>query len=345
MPPVETRGNGSGPATPRRFAPSAPDDILQSAPLSLGGTLRHVLRRALLWASTNPTLAERLPKYSFVRRATRRFMPGEEIEDALGAASSLSEQGMASTLTLLGEHVASQEEADEVVEHYLGVLDEIAASGLDAEISVKPTQLGLEFGVQAAEERLGRLARATDSLVWIDMESSRFVDATLEIFRNAKQAGHKVGLCLQSYLRRSEADLQALLPLQPAIRVVKGAYRESEDVAFQRKAEVDRNFVRLTAALLRARANGEAGRPVVASHDPRMIAEAGRLAHELGLDKSRYEYGLLYGIARAEQKRLVRAGHPVRVLISYGSAWFPWYMRRLAERPANLWFVLKQIFG
>ncbi len=154
-----------------------------------------------------------------------------------------------------------------------------------------------------------------------------------------------VGLCIQSYLRRTAADLESLLPLDPAIRLVKGAYREPEAVAFPRKADVDRAFVQLTAKLLRARASGGQGRPVVASHDPRMVAEASRMAVDLGLDKTRFEYGLLFGIARAEQERLARSGYPVRVLISYGAAWFSWYMRRLAERPANLWFVAKQLVG
>jgi proline dehydrogenase len=171
------------------------------------------------------------------------------------------------------------------------------------------------------------------------------VDATLELFRGARARRQNVGLCLQAYLYRTEKDLEALLPLAPSIRIVKGAYREPADVAYPKKAEVDRAFVRITARLLRARAQGGVGRPVIATHDPRMIGEAGRLAHELGLGRAEYEYGMLFGIASAEQRRLARGGNRVRVLISYGPAWFPWYMRRLAERPANLWFVAKQIAG
>jgi proline dehydrogenase len=303
------------------------------------------MRKALLWASTNPWMAKRVPRFGFVRRATRRFMPGEELDEALGAAASLAKDGLSSTLTLLGENHESIGEADEVVEHYLEALRQVEACGLDAQISVKPTQLGLDFGADAAQERLGRLVAATDSLVWVDMEASKYVDDTLAIFRDVQAKHGNVGLCLQAYLHRTEKDLEALLPLDPALRLVKGAYNEPESVAIARKTEVDRNFVRLTARLLRARVGGGKSRPVIATHDPRMINEANRLAHELSLDKKKYEFGMLYGIAQAEQRRLARIGHQVRVLISYGPAWFPWYMRRLAERPANLWFVAKQLVG
>ena len=302
-----------------------------------------MLRKALLSASTNPWLAQRLPRLGFVRRATRRFMPGEELDDALAAAETLAKDGLTSTLTLLGENLGSLDEADDVAEHYLEVLRQVKERGLDAEISVKPTQLGLDFGADVVRVRLERLANATDSIVWIDMESSKYVDDTLAVFRAVRSVHNNVGLCLQSYLRRTERDLESLLPLEPALRIVKGAYHEPEGVAMARKADVDRSFVRLTSRLLRMRLAGGASRPVIATHDPKMIGEANRLAYELGLEKKAYEFGMLYGIARSEQRRLARAGHRVRVLISYGPAWFPWYMRRLAERPANLWFVAKQL--
>lgn len=302
-----------------------------------------MLRATLLWASTNPLLAQKLPRYRFVQRATRRFMPGEELGDALTAAERLAKVGVSATTTLLGENLNSLEEADGVVRHYQGALREIGARGLDAEISVKPTQLGLDFGVDEARKRLAQLADSTSSLVWMDMEGSEHVDATLDIFRSVKQEQGNVGLCLQSYLHRTADDLEALLPLDPAIRLVKGAYNEPADVAFPKKSDVDRSFVTLTQTLLRARLNGGQGRPVFGTHDPKMIGEANRIAYELGLDKDKYEFAMLFGIQRAEQERLARTGHEVRVLVSYGAAWFPWYMRRLAERPANLWFVAKQL--
>lgn len=304
-----------------------------------------MLRNALLWASKNPALAEKLPRYGFVKKATKRFMPGEERADALVQAEVLAGDGIKTTTTLLGENLESLDEADGVVRHYLDSLADIESRGLDTEISVKPTQLGLDYGVEEAEKRLIELAKTTTTLVWIDMEGSEYVDRTLEIFRSVKEHHANVGLCLQAYLRRTESDLESLMPLQPAIRIVKGAYNEPETVAFPSKPDVDRSFVKLMQVLLRARLHGEAGRPVSATHDPKMIGETNRIAFELGLDKDRYEFAMLFGIQRDEQVRLAKRGHHVRVLISYGSAWFPWYMRRLAERPANLWFVAKQIVG
>lgn len=304
-----------------------------------------MLRNALLWASTNPFLSERLPRYRFVRKATKRFMPGEERSNALAEAKVLAAEGIDSTITLLGENLTSLDEADVVLAHYRAALTEIEASGVDTEISVKPTQLGLDFGTREARDRLAQLAASTSSLVWVDMEGSEHVDATLEIFRSVKEEHGNVGVCLQSYLRRTKDDLKDLMDLDPAIRLVKGAYNEPPEVAFPKKTEADRNFVELTQALLRARKAGGSGRPVLGTHDPRMIGEASRIAYELDLEKDRFEYAMLFGIRRPEQARLARQGHRVRVLISYGEAWFPWYMRRLAERPANLWFVAKQLVG
>jgi proline dehydrogenase len=304
-----------------------------------------MLRNTLLWASTNPFLAEKLPRYGFVRKATKRFMPGEELDDALTEATALAKLRITTTTTLLGENLGSVEDANDVVRHYQGALREIDERGLDAEISVKPTQLGLDFGVDEARTRLAQLADSTSSLVWVDMEGSDYVDRTLDIFRSVKEGQGNVGLCLQTYLHRTADDLQSLLPLDPAIRLVKGAYNEPASIAFPSKSDVDRNFVKLTQTLMRARLDGGQGRPVIGTHDPKIIGEASRIAHELGLDKDKYEVAMLFGIRRAEQERLARTGHRVRVLVSYGAAWFPWYMRRLAERPANLWFVAKQLVG
>jgi len=306
-----------------------------------------MMRQALLWASTNPFMSQRLPTYGFVRKATRRFMPGETLEDALDACARFGDKNTATTVTLLGENVETSAAADAVVEHYLGVLEAVHERGLDTEVSTKLTSLGLDQGVGEARERLERLVAAagSGSTVWVDMESSEYVDRTLEVFRAVRERHENVGLCLQSYLRRTQKDLDELLPLEPAIRLVKGAYAEPPSVAFEKKGQVDQNFIRLTSTLLRARAAGRVGRPVFGTHDPRMVGEANRMAHELQLPKDRYEIAMLYGIQASEQERLVRTGHRVRVLISYGKHWFPWYMRRLAERPANVWFVVKQLVG
>lgn len=302
-----------------------------------------MIGKALLWASTNPLLAERLPQYAFVKRATRRFLAGETLDEALNEAARLAESSMASTATLLGEDLDSEEEADAVLEHYLGALESISERDLDVEISVKPTQLGLDFSVDRTQERVLRLIEASANPVWLDMEGSGRVDATLAIYTSVLAKHGDVGLCLQSYLHRTEADLETLLPLDPSIRLVKGAYNEPASVAYPKKGEVDQNFVRLTKMLLEARAGGGKGRPVIATHDPRMVGETTRLAYELSLKKGNYEFAMLYGIDRAQQGRLARGGHRMRVLLSYGPAWFPWYMRRLAERPANVLFVLKQL--
>jgi proline dehydrogenase len=304
-----------------------------------------MMRKALLWASANPFLARKLPTYGFVKRATRRFLPGETVDEAIAEGVNLQGSGIQSTLTLLGENVTRPEEADAVVEHYLEVLESVKGQGLDAEVSVKLTQLGMDHGVDGARRRLERLVRGCDpeSLVWVDMEGSAYVDGTLDVFRVVRTDHQNVGLCLQAYLLRTKSDLEGLMPLRPAIRLVKGAYNEPPNIAFPRKVDVDQNFVRLTNTLLRARSEQRVGRPVLGTHDPRMIAEGNRMAYELGLSKDAYEIAMLYGIQSAEQERLARTGHTVRVLLSYGEAWFPWYMRRLAERPANVGFVLKQI--
>ena len=302
-----------------------------------------MMGQALLWASTNPLLAERLPRYAFVRRATRRFLAGETLDEALDEAARLAASSITGTATLLGEDIKTEEEADAVLEHYLGALKSIGERGLDVEISVKPTQLGLDLSVDRTQERIARLLEASTPPVWIDMERSGHVDATLDIFKSVLAKHADVGVCLQSYLQRTRGDLEALLPLDPSIRLVKGAYDEPASAAYPKKADVNQNFVRLSGMLMRARAGGGKGRPVIGTHDPRMVGEATRLAYELNLEKHSYEFAMLYGVDRAQQVRLACAGHAMRVLLSYGSSWFPWYMRRLAERPANVFFVLKQL--
>jgi len=280
-----------------------------------------------------------------VKRATKRFIPGEDLQDALAEAAALKESGISTTVTLLGENINTPEEADGVLEHYTSVLETVKAQDLDTEVSIKLTQLGLDLDADAARDRLERLVRSVDpgSMVWVDIESSAYVDVTLDIFRSVREDHQNVGLCLQSYLHRTKADLEALLPLHPAIRLVKGAYQEPPDVAFPKKRDVDQNYIYLTGMLLKARKAGRAGRPVFGTHDPRMIGEANRIAYELGLPKDAYEFAMLYGIQSSEQIRLASSGYSVRVLVSYGKAWFPWYMRRLAERPANVLFVMKQM--
>ena len=302
-----------------------------------------MLRSSLLWASTNPFLARRMPSYGFVRRAVRRFMPGETPEDALREAARMGAGGVPTVVTWLGENVHSVEEARDVADGYRALAAAVKDRGLDVELSVKPTHLGLEHGVDVAVRHIEAIAEVARGIVWIDMEGGAHVDSTLAVWGAVRDRTPDVGICLQAYLHRTENDLERLLPRTPNIRLVKGAYREPSDIAMERKSQVDESFRRLTSRMLRERAAGRMGKVAVATHDRRLIADAGRVAFEIGLPSDAWEIEMLYGIATEEQRRLVSAGTPLRVLISYGEHWFPWYMRRLAERPANVGFVLKQL--
>lgn len=305
-----------------------------------------LMRSALLWASTNPLLSEKLPRMSFVKRAARRFMPGEEVEAALAEAEKLDARGVGTILTLLGENVEDASDAQGVTDHYVKVLGLIREKGLDCEISVKPTQLGLDLATEVALEHLRTLVDAArGDLVWIDMEASEYVDRTLDMYRAVRGDGGNVGVCLQAYLHRTPDDLESLMPLEPHIRLVKGAYMEPPEVAIQRKREVDAAFAKLTTGMLRAANFGDMGRLALGSHDSNVVNHAMTRAHELVLDPDKWEVQMLYGIGTDLQARVARGEANLRVLISYGEQWFPWYMRRLAERPANVWFVMRKMLG
>jgi proline dehydrogenase len=304
-----------------------------------------LMRAALLAGSESAWLRETASRRPAVRRAVARFMPGERVEDALAAAAGLRPLGMAAVLTRQGESVTDAAEADEVTRHYLDVLDRVR--GLDAEISVKPTQLGLDLDRGLCEANLRALverARAAAGLVWIDMEQSRYTDATLDLCLKMRALGPHVGVCVQAYLRRTPRDVDALVAAGAGIRLVKGAYREPAALAFPAKRDVDEAYLALGRRLLARDARDAGVRAVFGTHDPRLLGAIRAHGAGEGLPPSALEFHLLYGIQRAEQERLARAGHRVSVLISYGTYWFPWYMRRLAERPANVLFVVKSLF-
>lgn len=305
------------------------------------------MRGALLWASTNPFLAHRLPRYRFMRRAVRRFMPGEEPVDALREGARLQRSGVPTLVTCLGENVDDEGSARAVGRSYGALADRIAEQWLDMELSVKLTHLGLDLDRELAVEQVLALTRRSAGVVWLDMEDSSYVDVTLDVYRRcAEAAPGRVGICLQAYLRRTPTDLTALLETTPHVRLVKGAYREPPEVAFPDKAEVDRAYAALARRLLSARAEGRCGRVGIGTHDGRLIEDAVSAAGELGLGRGDWEVEMLYGIGLPVQARLTRASTPLRVLVSYGRHWFPWYMRRLAERPANVGFVVRQlVFG
>ena len=309
--------------------------------------LVSLTRRLLLRASRSAWLARTLRRRAFFRRAVRRFLPGEHVGAAVDTAAALARDGIGSVLTQLGEQVTNRDEAAGVRDQYLRLFDEIRSRDLPAEISVKLTHLGLDVNPKACLQDLLALAAraaAAKSFLWIDMEESRYVDATLELYRAVRVARPDVGVCLQAYLRRTPADLEGLLPLAPAIRVVKGAYNEPPDVAFPKKRDVDAAYAVLAGRLLERAAAG-AARVVLGTHDLDLIERLRARALALGVTGGGYEVHMLYGIRAAAQRALAQQGVPVRVLISYGTHWFPWYMRRLAERPANVWFVMRHLLG
>ena len=301
-------------------------------------------RSALLWISENRKLRETLPRMRFIRRAVNRFMPGEEIGDAITAALTLRQHSIGTIFTRLGENISEEREANAVADHYVDALKQIQNNGLDAYVSLKLTHLGLDLDASVCRRNLEAIVLAAESVgtwVWIDMEQSPYVDRTLAMYRDIRPGHPKVGVCLQTYLYRTAKDLEDLLPLRPGIRLVKGAYKEPPSVAFPRKADVDANFFSLSRRLLEQVPNGvEFG---VGTHDPVLIKRTAEEAERLGVANKDYEYQLLYGIRTEAQHRLAADGHRIRCLISYGSYWFPWYVRRLAERPANVWFVVKNI--
>ena len=306
-----------------------------------------MMRSALLWASENQTLRETFPKYRFAKAAVKKFMPGESFEDAHREGARLNGMGAGVIFTRLGENVLDKAAAQEVADHYLGVFSSISKEKGPMEISIKPTQLGLDLpgGTDLCNSHLDVLcaaAQRANNVLWIDMEGSKYTDVTLDIYRRAKAKFPNVGIALQTYLFRTMADLESLLPLKPIVRLVKGAYLEPANIAFPAKSDVDENFFKLAERLMKKDGVEAGARAVFGTHDSVLHARiAAAAAH---LSKSQYEFHMLYGIRNEEQKRLIEAGYKVFVLISYGEYWFPWYMRRLAERPANVWFVVKTMF-
>jgi len=306
------------------------------------------MRSLFLAGSRSAWLREKAMRRGFVKKAVSRFMPGETLDDALGAARALGARKMGIVLTCLGENITDLSEAALVAHHYLEALETIRSSGLDAEVSLKLTQLGLDLDPGVAfghVESIAERAAGHGRRLWIDMEDSHYTDATIDLFRRVRKTRSNTGLCLQSYLRRTPDDLESLLPLGPAIRLVKGAYSEPPNVAYPKKTDVDEAYFALSKSLLGESARRFGVYAAFGTHDRGLIGRIAAHAAAAGVPKDGYEFELLYGIQAPEQNRLADAGYRVRVLISYGSFWFPWYMRRLAERPANVLFVLRNMAG
>jgi proline dehydrogenase len=306
-----------------------------------------VMRKVLLWASTNAWMRERATKSAFVRRSVVKFMPGERIEDAIAAAKALQPQGLTTILTRLGENITRIEEAQDVFDHYMTVIDLVQQAGLDAHISIKPTQLGYDQKPDLCYDYCIRLlarCEAVGTMFWLDMESSPYVEGTMTLFKRLRAKSDKVGIALQAYLFRTAKDVEELVALGSAIRLVKGAYLEPASVAYPKKLDVDANYFALASRLLLDDNTKPGALLHIATHDLDIQARLQHVIAERRVAQSRYEFAMLYGIQTTRQQEMGRAGIRTRCLISYGEYWFPWYMRRLGERPANVWFVVKNIF-
>jgi proline dehydrogenase len=269
------------------------------------------------------------------------------VDDALAAAKELAENRIGTLLTHLGENVADRAEAEAVTNHYWDVLDRIRAAGLPSEVSVKLTQLGLDLDRDFCYANLAKLIAYSpaEKTLWIDMEQSPYVDLTLDLFRRARTAYPNVGVCVQAYLYRTEKDVESLIALGAAVRLVKGAYNEPSEIAYPKKTDVDESYFHLAQMLLSPEARRRGVRAALATHDVKLIARISDWAFAQEIPKDQTEFAMLYGIQRGEQARLAKEGYRCSVLVSYGSFWFPWFMRRLAERPANVLFLARNLFS
>ena len=306
-----------------------------------------LMRSMLLAASQNTWLRDHAVKFPFVRRSVSRFMPGESLDAALASAQLLLQKQIGTIFTHLGENVSDRAEAQSVSGHYIEVLDRIQRANLPTEVSVKLTQLGLDLSLDFCFENLRRIIQHENpgKTVWVDMEAGNYVDATLDIYKRALKTYPNVGICLQAYLYRTKKDLSDLLPLRPSIRLVKGAYKEPPSIAFPKKSDVDENYFALAQRLLQVQSSGACRRAAFGTHDIPLIDRICDFVTQQGIAKNQLEIEMLYGIQRAAQERLAQQGYRSVVLVAYGTYWYPWFVRRLAERPANVWFLVRNVFA
>ncbi len=301
-----------------------------------------MMRALFLYLSQQPAWQQRLVGFRPTRRLVRRFIAGETLEEAIAAIRQLQQAGAKASLDMLGENVRSEQEARVAQQAYVQSLQMIHAYGLDSNISIKPTHLGLDIDRALCYdlvESLVERAHALHNMVEIDMESSAYTDATLDLVHRLRDRFERVGVAIQAYLYRSERDVRRLIERGIKVRLVKGAYKEPPSVAFPRKKEVDRNYVHLMKILL------DSGQyHAIATHDARIIEEAMAYTRAIGRDPRSFEFQMLYGVRRDLQQRLIREGWILRIYVPYGTHWYPYFMRRLAERPANVLFVLRHLF-
>ncbi len=300
-----------------------------------------MVRDLLLSLSENRSLTGLISHSKVFSRLARRFVAGESLPEAIKEIRDMNSGGIIATIDHLGENVTDRASAEAAADDYLEILDAIAEESLEANVSVKLTHLGLDIGEDICRENLSRIAQAAlrrKNFVRVDMESSQYTDRTLDLFKWAQEKFGNVGVVIQSYLYRSERDINDIIQLGGRVRLCKGAYREHKEVAYPRKADVDANYLRLARLLL------EKGTyPAIATHDEKMIGGIKRIISELELSQSDFEFQMLYGIRRDLQRMLVDEGYTLRVYVAFGRQWAPYFMRRLAERPANVMFLLKNL--
>jgi len=300
-----------------------------------------MLRGTFLYLSRSKTLLKWMEGSQLPRNITRRFVAGDTLQEELKVCRKLHQEGVFSTLDHLGENVTTLEEASASCEVYMNVLDQIGAAKLPSTIAIKLTQFGMDLSEEACLDNLRRLeakSKTVGSRVEIDMESSAYTGRTVALAIQAGQECGCVRVCVQAYLFRIAADIESLNAASIPVRLVKGAYKEPDSVAFPRKADVDRKYVTLMKTLL-----DHGTYPALATHDERIIQEAIEYVEGRGIRRDSFEFQMLYGIRRDLQQRLVREGYRLRLYVPYGTEWYPYFMRRLAERPANVWFVLRNL--
>lgn len=301
-----------------------------------------MLRSTLLKLSESQGFARLVTSNRTTRRMSHRFVAGEELDEAIAAARVSNDQGMLVSLDYLGENVATAADAQRARDAYLQVFDRIAAEKLDANVSCKLTQLGLDLSPEFCEGQVLSIverAASCDNFLRVDMEGSAYTERTIEVVKKVRSRSPAIGTVIQAYLYRSEQDIQDLLAIGCRIRLCKGAYKEPPHVAFPKKEDVDANYVKLVRLLLPSGFYHG-----IATHDPRMIGATIRIAAENRVSKADFEFQMLYGVRTDLQRRLVRDGYRLRIYIPYGRDWFPYFMRRLAERPANLGFFVRNFF-
>ncbi|MGA7192499.1 MAG: proline dehydrogenase family protein [Anaerolineales bacterium] len=317
-----------------------------------------MLRSFLIYLSKAAWAQNMVTKWKFAWRTASRFVAGTRIEDAIRAIRELNAKSINVTLDHLGENTSTPEEASEATSEILNTLDEIKKDGARANVSIKLTQIGLGLDEKFCAENLERiLTRAKDhgNFIRVDMEDTPYTDKTLNLFSQMRKKGYQnVGIVLQSYLYRTEADARKLLEDHIQIRLVKGAYQEPADKAFPKKADVDANYDLLTKIMIDAALASGSSKvsedglfppiPAIATHDEKRIEFAKQYATRIGLPKEALEFQMLYGIRRDLQDQLLKEGYPVRVYVPFGTHWYPYFMRRLAERPANIWFFVSNFF-